>query len=80
MEGPQVNFARKYDPRVPSATRRVASPDLATRFVLQKCQKSHVPNYDDTQSLRVALQRQNYSIHGEVSKNQPLLSTYASVA
>ena len=45
----------------------VASHDLETRFFFQECQTSDVSNDDDSKSLRLALQGQDNTLHGQVS-------------
>ena len=45
----------------------MASHDLAPRFFFQECQTSDVSNDDDSKSLRLALQGQDNTLHGQVS-------------
>lgn len=43
---------------------------MATRFVLQERQIGYVSNDDDSESLYVALQRQNHFVYGQVKFSQ----------
>lgn len=44
----------------------MAQKYVETRFVLQKRQSRHFPDHDHSKSLHVALQGQNYFVHGQV--------------
>ena len=69
VEGPPVNFAGQHDPRVPPTSGRMASPHLAPGLLLQERQEGHLPDDDHSQPLRLALQGQDDSLHGQVSPN-----------
>lgn len=43
----------------------MAEEHVATRFLLQERKVCDVSNDDDSESLHVALQRQDHSVHGE---------------
>ena len=45
----------------------MADRNLEAGFLLQKCQECDFPDHDHSQSLYLALERQNHFIHGQVS-------------
>ena len=45
----------------------MADRNLEAGFFLQKCQECDFPDYDHSQSLYLALERQNHFVYGQVS-------------
>lgn len=66
VEGPPTAAAREHDLRVPAARGRLAQEHVAARLVLQERQGGHLPDHDHSQPLRLALQGQDYPLHGQV--------------
>ena len=67
MEGSPPHLAGQHDARISAPARRVASPDLASGFLLQERKEGDIPDDDDPQSLRLVVQGQDDPLHGQVS-------------
>lgn len=67
MEGSSIATAREHDVRVSAAGSRVAEEHVASRLLLQECEVRYVSDDDDSQSLHVALQRQDDPLHGKAN-------------
>lgn len=65
MEGSPAEAAREHDIGVSAAGGGVAQEHVAARLVLQERQVGDIPDHDDSQSLHVAVQRQDDPVHGE---------------
>ena len=80
MARPSANSPGEHDKRIPASTAGVSQQDLETRLVLQKRQKGHLPDHDDTEPLPLVIQRQNNFIHGQVSANFLLPVTFTALS
>lgn len=67
---------------------RLAEEHVAAGFLFQECKVGDLPNDDDTESLPMVVQGQNYPLHGEVSLHKRAtyfrrgcrLATFANIA
>jgi len=66
LAGSETSTPGKHERRLPHTGRRMVARHMATRLFLQECQKSHVPRNEHTQSLLVAVPRQNIAVHVKV--------------
>ena len=53
----------------------MADRNLEAGFLLQKCQECDFPDHDHSQSLYLALERQNHFVYGQVSDIIPRVIT-----
>lgn len=67
-----ATIAGKHERRVPDTGRRLAAQHLATGLFLQERQESHLPRNEHTESLSMALSRQNTALHVQVDTGSVL--------
>ncbi|GIX96873.1 uncharacterized protein CDAR_568101 [Caerostris darwini] len=67
LEGPPTAAAGEHDHEVPPAARGVAQAHVEAGLLLQERQEGHLPGDDHPQPLHMALQRQDHTLHGQVS-------------
>jgi hypothetical protein len=75
VEGSPTATSGEHDLRVPAARGRLAQEHVAARLVLQERQGGHLPDHDHPQPLRLALQGQDYPLHGQVRINHTKIAT-----
>lgn len=66
LAGPETSTPGKHERRLPHTGRRMVARHMATRLFLQEREKSHVSRNEYTQSLLMAVPRQNTPVHVKV--------------
>lgn len=66
LAGSETSDAGKHERGLPYSGRRVVTRNMATRLFLQERKKSHVPRDEHTESLLVAVSRQDAAVHVQV--------------